>query len=619
MDSAVLSISRPELLSIFKELQQKFNFSQEQDQVFKSQCHQFQQNMAGYLKASEHNISKNNPLFQQIEKFRNILEKTNQNWQKKITTQDTGVHFRAGFNDSLLVFVYGKVKSGKSSLGNYMAWGHTDPTDQQKRKIKKELQPVYFSGQKTEVKGGDVAKEAEIKKEFRVGATEATSSIQGFSLDGLTWIDSPGLHSINQENGDLAKDYVEHADLILYTMKSDSPGRESDLNEILNLYRADKKIILLLTGSDDVAHDWDDEKDEMISTTVMKDRQRRLDQQKYVRSALEKIPELAGKTNNIEILSFSARYAQENEGQVDNFADSGMGQLFAALGKIAREDGVKLKHQTPMLNFKNFLTDFMSDLENYAQLIVDFQQPIERMQKSIPIQINEQKRLIQQQLSQKVDAEFESLTPYRDDPIQMKQEIKKIADTLAQQQNEAMITAQQTILQEVMSEFGSQLTNVIQHNALLDLPEFKIEQRTEQVADSVTSGTRRRNGGFGALVGTAIGGGIGLLGGPAGVAAGMGIGSTVGGWLGSKTGDDASVNYREITLNVGDNLIHIQKQFYERLQNSIQVQITEFQKTLLEMALNSAEHLVTQLKNEINSFQKQLNSMILDTETKLNG
>ncbi|UNT63669.1 MULTISPECIES: dynamin family protein [Acinetobacter] len=619
MESAVLSISRPELLNIFKELQQKFNFSQEQDQVFKSHCHQFQQNMASYLKASEHNISKDNPLFQQIGKFRSILEETNQNWQKKITTQDTGVHFRAGFNDSLLVFVYGKVKSGKSSLGNYMAWGHTDPTEQQKSEIQKELQPVYFSGQKTEVKGGDVAKEAEIKKEFRVGATEATSSIQGFSLDGLTWIDSPGLHSINQENGDLAKDYVEHADLILYTMKSDSPGRESDLNEILNLYRADKKIILLLTGSDDVAHDWDDEKDEMISTTVMKDLQRRLDQQKYVRSALEKIPELAGKTNNIEILSFSARYAQENEGQVDNFADSGMGQLFAALGKIAREDGVKLKHRTPMLNFKNFLTDFMSDLENYAQLIVDFQHPIERIQKSIPIQINEQKRLIQQQLSQKVDAEFESLTPYRDDPIQMKQAIKKIADTLAQQQNEAMITAQQTILQQVMSEFGSQLTNVIQHNALLDLPEFKIEQRTEQVADSVTSGTRRRNGGFGALVGTAIGGGIGLLGGPAGVAAGMGIGSTVGSWLGSKTGDDASVNYREITLNVGDNLIHIQKQFYERLQNSIQVQMTEFQKTLLEMALNSAEHLVTQLKNEINSFQKQLNSMILDTETKLNG
>jgi phage tail tape-measure protein len=105
----------------------------------------------------------------------------------------------------------------------------------------------------------------------------------------------------------------------------------------------------------------------------------------------------------------------------------------------------------------------------------------------------------------------------------------------------------------------------------------------------------------------------------AGTAVGAGLGSTIGGYLGGKTGDEASVNYREITLNVGDNLTHIQQQFSERLKDSIQVQMTEFQKTLLEMALNSAEHLVTQLKNEINSFQKQLNSMILDTETKLNG
>lgn len=74
----------------------------------------------------------------------------------------------------------------------------------------------------------------------------------------------------------------------------------------------------------------------------------------------------------------------------------------------------------------------------------------------------------------------------------------------------------------------------------------------------------------------AVGAGIGLFGGPAGAAAGFGIGSTVGGWLGGKTGDDASVNYREITLNVGDNLNQIQQQFTERLQDSIQVQMTGF-------------------------------------------
>ena len=70
MDTAVLSISRPELLIIFKELQRKFNFSQEQDEVFKSKCLQFQQNMSGYLKASEKNVAESNPLFQQVVKFR---------------------------------------------------------------------------------------------------------------------------------------------------------------------------------------------------------------------------------------------------------------------------------------------------------------------------------------------------------------------------------------------------------------------------------------------------------------------------------------------------------------------------------------------------------------------
>jgi hypothetical protein len=64
---------------------------------------------------------------------------------------------------------------------------------------------------------------------------------------------------------------------------------------------------------------------------------------------------------------------------------------------------------------------------------------------------------------------------------------------------------QETILKQVMNEFGSQLTNVMQHNALLDLPEFKIDQRTEKVAESINSGTRRRNGGFGALLGGALG------------------------------------------------------------------------------------------------------------------
>lgn len=617
MMSSTTSISRSELLDIFKELQQKFKFSQKQDEIFKNHCQQFQQNISQHLQESVEKIPETNPLFDQIKKFRNILEQTNQNWEKKIAIQNTGVNFRSGFNDSLLVFVYGKVKSGKSSLGNYMAWGYTDPTSQQKNNTPIDLQPHYFSGQKTSVKGGDQTKEAENKREFRVGATEATSSIQGFSLDGLTWIDSPGLHSINQENGDLARDYVEHADLILYTMKSDAPCRESDVKEILELYRSDKKVLLLLTGSDDAEHDYDDEKDEIVSKVVMKSPQRRLDQQKYTYATLEKFPELMGKMDNIDILSFSARYAQEHQDNPKNFADSGMGVLFSTLGKIASAEGVKLKHQVPLKNFKRFLNEFLNDLEKYRELVIEFQQPIERIKKSIPIQINEQKRILEQSLGVKLDSEFEELSKYRNDAVEMNHALKEIANHLIQYQNEAMIAAKEKILKQVVSDLGSQLTVVINNNVLLDLPEFKIDQRAEQITDSINKGTRKRNGGWGALLGGGVGAVAGSIVPIVGTGIGATVGATIGGWLGNKTGDDASANYREITVNVGDNLSQIQQQFSEKMKYSINAQLVEFQKNILEISLNNANILVDALLNEIKLFQDEIDNIVLDIESKL--
>ena len=68
----------------------------------------------------------------------------------------------------------------------------------------------------------------------------------------------------------LARDYVEHADLILYTMKSDAPGRETDLAEIRELFHKDKKTVLLLTGSDTTEED-EDENEQIIQVLVMKD------------------------------------------------------------------------------------------------------------------------------------------------------------------------------------------------------------------------------------------------------------------------------------------------------------------------------------------------------------
>ena len=338
-------VSRNDMLADFANLAKEFDTAlinaKEQERVFNKICIDFHDTTNRLVDKAINDLSTENPLYSQISTFANHLKTINNKWEQDIATKDKGVKFREGFNDSLLIFVYGKVKSGKSSLGNYVAWGNTDPTDEVKLNTPANFMPKFFSGEKTNVKNGDAEKEAEKNKEFRVGATEATSSIQGFSLPGLTWVDSPGLHSVNEENGKLAKDYVEQSDLILYTMKSDSPGRSTDLEEIKELYKSGKRLILLVTGSDDTKPSVENGK--VVKKIIMKDEKRRADQRAYIRQQLNLIPELKENAENIEIISFSARYAQLNSDNANEFMDSGMGGYLQKLNILLLLKGYGLK------------------------------------------------------------------------------------------------------------------------------------------------------------------------------------------------------------------------------------------------------------------------------------
>ena len=51
----------------------------------------------------------------------------------------------------------------------------------------------------------------------------------------------------------------------------------------------------------------------------MKDEKRRADQRAYIRQQLNLIPELKENAENIEIISFSARYAQLNSDNANEF------------------------------------------------------------------------------------------------------------------------------------------------------------------------------------------------------------------------------------------------------------------------------------------------------------
>lgn len=603
-------ITRTDLLQSFERLKTQFSQAlgdaQAKDQEFEKLRQNFHSNLTRRLIDAQKRLPEKNPLAQQISHFMDLLRQTNDEWDKKIAGRDKGVQFRAGFNDSLLVFVYGKVKSGKSSLGNYVAWGHTDPTDTLKQAVQAALQPHYFSHERTDVASGDAHKEAETKKEFRVGATEATSSIQGFRLSGLTWVDSPGLHSVNEENGQLARDYVEHADLILYTMKSDAPGRETDLAEIRDLFGKDKKTVLLLTGSDTTEED-EDENGKIVKMTVMKSAETRAKQREYVQQALAN-QNLANK--NLDVISFSARYAQENEHKPEQFQDSGMGQFFAVLSELIHAEGVAMKQRVPMSNFKNFMADCVRDIEPYRALLSNFEKTVEQLQQKLPRTVSVAQSQADLAMRQAVNREFDHVAQLDDGS--KKSGIQAAQKSLNQECQKIVSRHLEQVFVEIMSDFQQSISHDFVSSDMVKLPEFAVEMQERQVADEgdVRKGTRTRNSGVGSVVGMGVGAAIG---GPVGAI----IGGFVGGLLGRASGRDAEIDYKTVSLPVADNFQDIRHTALTAYTDAVQKQMNQNADKLMNQVLQEAKKLLQDLSDEVQSMAYNLQNLHHDVETSL--
>ena len=487
------------------------------------------------------------------------------------------------------------------------AWGHTDPDETLKQQVVPRLLPSYFSHQNNDVDGGDAKDEAEQRREFRVGATEATSSIQGFKLPGLTWVDSPGMHSVKKENEQLAREYVEHADLILYTMKSDAPGRASDLAEIQQLLGKDKKVLLLLTGSDDVEEDIDDETESLVQTVVMKDAPRRDKQHAYVREALQELANGSGDSwiSNIEIVSISARYAQLNADDPAAFAESGMGLLCATLHRIAQSDGVRIKQRTPISGLHNFLQGCHDDLKPYSELLSDFRQPLVDLKQQSYKKLNSHIRSGQAELVAHIDDFFDRLANQRDNQTVVGRQLHALQKSLNDKFQELASDRLAQIFEDLIAGFQSAVANTYRSSELVKLPDFKLEQIEDKIP-VVRSGTKKRN----SVIGTLLGGAIGFaLGGPAGAALGASLGGSAGGF----TGSSASVNYRSETYTVGDNLQEIRQQAIRSSETMFEQQTRQAAASLWSSMEQDIEQLIGKLTLEIADFEKQLGQMLQTT------
>lgn len=601
---------RTDLLASFDSLQAQFDDALKQarghEVEFEALRQRFVSRLSAHLRSARDRLPKGSPVRPQVLGFIAMMKATQEEWDLKVAGRKKGVQFRARFEDSLLVFINGKVKSGKSSLGNYMAWGHTDPQDEQKGQMPPRLVPTHFSDERTTVESGDAQDEAQSRREFRVGATEATSTIQGFSLPGLTWVDSPGLHSLNRENGELARAYVEHADLILYTMKSDSPGRASDLDEIKELLNRGKKVLLLLTGSDDNKDVVDKASGTLVSNVVMKSQETRARQRDYVRSALEKVCS-AEEVKQVEIVSLSAHYAQLHAGDADAFADSGVGQLCATLHRIAQSEGVRMKQRTPTTNLRNFLLDCGAGLEPYRALIGGFKAPLQALKLRSERQLNGSVHEGQQELQQFIDDFFMQIEAERGDASRVEKRLADFEKALNTRYQEIATWQLGRIFEDIMAGFASAVHDTYSSSGMVQLPDFQLQKITEKIP-TVEKGTRT----LASLLGSIAGGiaGFFLGGGPAGAA----VGASLGGGLGGATGSSASTRYRDIELTVGDNLQEIRLQALRGSGQALDRQIRLAFGQLWHAMEQEIDALLTELAAEIDSFHRHLHTLVQATQ-----
>lgn len=568
------SVSRDELMASFQRLQEQFD--QQRSNIHNKEA-LFDQSRADFTKRLQKRcndlsqiLDSDNPLRVLSDDLTQKLDKIFSTWERQVAARAKGTRFREGFGDSLLVFIYGKVKSGKSSLGNYMAWGHSEPDASLKACAP---HPEYFSTERTDVANGDQDKEAEKNLQFRVGATEATSSIQGFRLPGLTWVDSPGLHSVNARNGDLAKEYVEHADLILYTMSSQAPGRASDMQEIAELLNSEKKVMILLTGSDTTDED-EDENGEIITTVVMKDLSDRRDQIAYVQGELKQL----GNSENVitEVLPISTRYAERNPNP-DGMVASGMGRLLYELQDICHGPALDIKLNTPMKNLRSSIRSTAGELAEVRKIVDAFSAGIER-----------QDGTLQRELAE-LGARGAS---------EMREHIRRIFDTVGNdgleetlRKKAAEVIAQ--LSQEAFARIGEQqqqgLRQAFDSSRLGSLPEYQ-ELTVEK---EYFSGTRKGTKSWFGLGGAIAGGALGfVLGGPAGAALGASLGSSA-----STLGRSANAEYSRHQVVVGDNR--------EELR---QAALDHYARKLPELLTEHVNSLYTPLRAGLQEYCKTLDS-----------
>lgn len=272
-----------------------------------------------------------------------VLKDTLDGLTKELEEARDGIQFIQDNENSLNVVVFGKVKAGKSYLGNLMMGNAIRklPTKTSYDRLEQPKVKVYDQGTcTTQDKLKEVTEENDASGGFGVDNREATRVIQLFHLGAMTWVDTPGFGSLTEENQELAREYVKNADLVIFASNSDAAGTQQDFQEMKELYDMGKRFLLVLTQSDTLDEDCDDDGN-IKPILVPKSDDDRRSTENYMKETLKKHGIKLGDENILTISAFLGLTALE-KGEEARFESSNMGKFWNLLSDITEQEGTIL-------------------------------------------------------------------------------------------------------------------------------------------------------------------------------------------------------------------------------------------------------------------------------------
>lgn len=319
---------------------------------------QFSQQIESCFKTLTDNTSK--ITFQsEMEEIQKKIKTICEKWATDIKEAHHAQEFIRKFEQTFLVTVFGKVNSGKSSLGNFIL-GKSFKEASFDNPYKKITLPTVEIHDQTSKKHMREAEKAKDIYEFEENATEATSVIQSFTFESLSWADTPGIGAVknpelDRNNEDLAKQYVNYADLVIFLTPSDAPGVQQEFAELKVLQENNKQVLLMISKSDVFEEDCDEE-GEIIQVLYPKSEEDRCKQEAYLKAELQKSG-VIGNIEGAETLSISVQLAKQALKKNDQklFTQSGLEAFYQILMKIFSEKSIEYKRNNPRANFNRVI------------------------------------------------------------------------------------------------------------------------------------------------------------------------------------------------------------------------------------------------------------------------